>query len=375
MIPDLRARLRDAANKPKEAQPACQCMVKESRTQLSELPGITTIAKYQLERLGFSSATWDITRTLFLDTETTGLRGAGTVIFLVGFGWVEGDSFVVRQLLMRDYPEEAHLLQMVAEVIAQFDCVISFNGKSFDIPLLHDRFRMARMQAAWVDVPHIDLLHVARRTWKARLGSCSLGVLETSILHITRDKDLPGAEVPERYFTYLKCGDFSLLEDVLLHNEQDIRTLAVLLLHLVNVYDAPTVQVDMLDVISVGKALDRIGQGSAARHCFRVASVSALSKQARLQLALSYRHEKAYANAADAYREMIAHGEADAKEYIALAILLEHRLFNPSAALEITEKAILRFAGGTLWHMVDQDTMNSLYRRRERLRRKIERLV
>lgn len=373
MIPDLRSRLRSAANKPKAAQPIPMCMVKESRTPLTQLPDIEAISKAQLERMGFACDNWGITRTLFLDTETTGLRGAGTVIFLVGLGWVEEDCFIVRQLLMRDYPEETHLLQMVAEVMARFDCVITFNGKSFDIPLLHDRFRMSRMQTAWIDIPHMDLLHVARRTWKARLGNCSLGSLEASVLHIQRDQDIPGGEVPERYFKYLKCGDFSLLADVLRHNKQDIRTLAVLLLHLVKVYDAPTMQVDMLDVLSVGKALDRIGQSVVARRCFQVASVSALSKQARIQLALSYRRERAYADAADAYRQLIAHGEAEATEYIALAILLEHRLKDIPAALDMTEKAIIRFAGGTLWCSIDQNTMESLYRRRERLKRKMER--
>lgn len=373
MIPDLRARLKSIANQPKTAQAPCECMVIESRTPLSLMHGVASISQNQVQRLGFPDLQWDMNRALFLDTETTGLRGAGTVAFLVGLGFVEEDAFVVRQLLMRDYPEEARLLQMVADTLSRFDCVVTFNGKSFDMPLLRDRFRMARVDYIWRDLPHIDLMHIARRIWKARLGSCTLGALEERILAIKRGSDIPGSEVPERYFRYLKSGDFSLLEDVLQHNEQDVRTLALLLRHVADIFEAPHAQTDMLDVLSAGKALDKLGQGMIARHCFQVASVSELSKQARLHLAWSYRREKDFTSAADAYRDMIAHGEAGVLEYIALAILLEHRLQNVPDALEITEKAIIRFAGGGLWYTIEKETLESLYRRRERLKKKLQR--
>ena len=120
-------------------------------------------------------------RMLFVDTETTGLAGAGTVAFLVGMAWLEGDGLCVTQLFLRDYAQEAAQLEAFAARLDWAQCLVSFNGKSFDLPVLRDRFTMLRMREKWREKPHLDLLHAARRTWKARLGDCSLGALERKI--------------------------------------------------------------------------------------------------------------------------------------------------------------------------------------------------
>lgn len=363
MIPDLRARLKAASDKPKAETHPCVCRVYESRTPLAALGGPFLVSDAYIRRLGLAVDTFDLRRALFIDTETTGLRGAGTVAFLVGLGWVEDDSFVVRQLLMRDYPEETPMLTHLAALLPRHDCLISFNGKSFDLPLLRDRFIMARLKEEWRALPHLDLLHAARRTWKLRLGSCTLGALEAQVLGIAREGDLPGAEVPERYYQFLKCGDQRLLDDVLRHNEQDIRTLYSLLGRLCEVYAAPETQADMLDIFSIGRALDRYGEGEMARRCFHVASVSTLSRQARLQLARSYRRDMDYQSAADTYRSMIDRGEADPQVYTALAILLERRLHDVEAALDVTEMALRRFSGGHPLCSADAQTINAFTRR------------
>lgn len=373
MINDLRSRLKAVANKPKEEPVHADCMVLESRMPIAQAPGLLAVNAAQVKRLGMELPAWDIRRALFLDTETTGLRGAGTVAFLVGLGWVDGDDFIVRQLLMRDYPEELSQLTQVAGILQDFDCVVSFNGKSFDLPLLRDRFTMARLRQAWRDLPQLDLLHTARRTWRLRLGKCNLGNLEESVLGISREGDLPGAEVPERFFQYLKTGDMGLLDDVLRHNEQDIRTLAVLLARLAQAYEEPETQTSILDVFSIGRALERCGEGEMARRCFHVASVSELSQQARLQLARSFRRDKEYEQAAEAYRGMIARGEAEAETYTALAILLERQMGDVHGALDVTEKALWRFSGGNFLHRADTETLDALQRRRVRLRKRIER--
>lgn len=374
MMPDLRSRLKAVAKKQNSAPvPVAECLRLEYRTSLSEMPGLLDTTAEHVRRLGLEMPTWDVRRALFIDTETTGLRGAGTVAFLVGLGWVEGDEFIVCQLLMRDYPEEVHQMEQVADFLERFDCAVSFNGKSFDLPLLRDRFTMARLRDRWRDLPQLDLLHATRRTWRLRLGACNLGAVEEAVLGIVRENDLPGAEVPERYFRYLKCGDFSLLEDVLRHNEQDIRSLGVLLARLAQVYEQPTEQTSMLDVFSVGRALDKTGDGELARRCYRVASVSELSQQARLHLAKSYRHEKDFIHAAETYQDMISRGEADAQVYVALAILLERYLGKPGEALAVTEKALWRFSGGDFLHKADRETLAALEGRRMRLKRRIER--
>ncbi|MDR0896420.1 MAG: ribonuclease H-like domain-containing protein [Oscillospiraceae bacterium] len=364
MITDLRARLKAVADKPQKPQNIATCEVIEASMPAPK--GLGDVTETHLRRLGFN-APWDAKRALFLDTETTGLRGAGTVAFLVGVGWLSGDQFIVRQYLMRDYPEEADLLAQLAALLPGFDCIISFNGKSFDVPLLADRFTMQRLRVDFARFAQLDLLHAARRTWRLRLGSCTLGRVEELVLGIPRDHDLPGAEVPERYFRFLKTGERALLDDILAHNLQDVRTLALLLSHLARVYASPDAQQSMLDVFSAGRALERYGEAALARRCFQVASVSELSRQARFALAQSYRKQQDFHRAAEVYRGLIARGEGGADAYTALAVLLEHRLGDAPGALLVTERAMLRFAG------VDKEAVADLERRRVRLKRKIYR--
>ena len=206
-----------------------------------------------LRRMRFD-APFDPRRALFLDTETTGLSGgAGTVAFLVGLGRVEGDRFAVYQYLMPNYGAEPLLLEKVAALVREAEALVTFNGRSFDVPLLRSRFVMCRMEDPTRDMPHLDLIHPARRAWKLRLKDCSLGHIEESVLGIRRENDIPGSEVPERYFSFLKSGDMSLLEDIVSHNRQDIVSLEALLARLSRAYAAPLEQTSMLDVFSLGR--------------------------------------------------------------------------------------------------------------------------
>ena len=141
---------------------------------------------------------FDPRRILYLDTETTGLGGSGTVAFLVGMGFLTDNGFEVHQFLMRDYPEEPYLLKHVAAGLGRFDVLRTFNGTTFDVPLLESRFLMNRMDRNCLDLPHLDLLHMCRRLWKLRLGRCNLGRLEEVILGKPREEDIPGSEVPQR---------------------------------------------------------------------------------------------------------------------------------------------------------------------------------
>jgi len=169
------------------------------------------------------------TKWAFLDTETTGLAGGtGTYAFLIGVGNIEPAGFPLRQFLMRDYGEEPSLLRRLSEHLAQFDVLITYNGKTYDQPLLETRFRMARARHPFERMEHLDLLFGARRLWKLRLESCRLVELENQILGVERQGDLPGEIIPYYYFEYLRTQQAFKLVPVFHHNAIDILSLACL---------------------------------------------------------------------------------------------------------------------------------------------------
>ncbi len=170
----------------------------------------------------------DDSRLLFLDTETTGLSGgAGTIAFLVGIGASLGADFEIRQYFVTDYPGEPELIAALAKEINEAHTIVSYNGKSFDLPILRSRFALNGRRLP--PVGQIDLLHPARRLWKRSIGACSLHAIEEQVLKVERSEDVPGFMVPELYFDYLKDGDPAPLQGVFSHHLYDIHSLATLL--------------------------------------------------------------------------------------------------------------------------------------------------
>lgn len=173
----------------------------------------------------------DLPRAAYVDTETTGLStGAGTVAFLVAIGTLEGDRLRVRQLLLPDYPDEGALLRLVMADLGRVDRLVSYNGRTYDLPLLVARLTVHGLFTAMSGMPgrHDDLLPVSRRLFRRPLGSARLADIERGVLGIERAADLPGSEVPGRWFGYLRGGSPDLLADVLDHNLQDVASLALL---------------------------------------------------------------------------------------------------------------------------------------------------
>ena len=171
----------------------------------------------------------DPTKWAFLDTETTGLAGGtGTYAFLIGVGSIDSTGFRLRQFFMRDYGEEASQLHRLAEYLEPFDVLITYNGKSYDQPLLETRFRMARARHPFDRMEHLDLLFGARRLWKLRLESCRLVELENRILGVERQGDLPGEMIPYVYFEFLRTQHAFRLVPIFHHNAIDILSLACL---------------------------------------------------------------------------------------------------------------------------------------------------
>lgn len=318
---------------------------------------------------------FDPRRILYLDTETTGLGGSGTVAFLVGMGFLTDGGFEVHQFLMRDYPEEPYLLRHVANGLGKFDVLCTFNGTTFDVPLLESRFLMNRMDRGCLELPHLDLLHMCRRLWKLRLGRCNLGRLEEVVLGKPRQDDLPGSEVPQRYFTYLKTKQMSLLDDILKHNAQDIASLCVLLNHMADLYLHPEKIRFSEDVYSMGRALERIHRTENARHCYRLARKGRMGDRAGAALAASYRRSGDREEAAEIWREMIRERRGGADPYVELAKYEEHIRRDPAAALKLTEQALALLSEPRLRESgTVQETKNELQYRRQRLLRKLKEL-
>ena len=275
---------------------------------------------------------------------------------------------------MRDYPEEPYLLKHVAAGLGKFDVLCTFNGTTFDVPLLESRFLMNRMDRdCLLEMPHLDLLHMCRRLWKLRLGRCNLGRLEEVILGKPRVDDLPGSEVPQRYFTYLKTKRMELLEDILKHNAQDIASLCVLLNHMADLYLHPEKIRFSEDVYSMGRALERVEQTEHARKCYRLASRGRMGDMASSALAVSYRRSGQREEAAEVWREMIRNGRGGAGPYVELAKYEEHVRRDLRAALKLTEEAIVRLSEPGLGQDESvQETKNELQYRWQRLKRKLK---
>lgn len=164
---------------------------------------------------------------LFFDLETTGLSGgAGNYFFLIGLGFLEGSSLVVEQVFLADYPGEAEYLDYICERLKRGRVFVSYNGKSFDSHLLRMRFQMNGREYELAE--QIDLLYWARRLWKKTLPDCSLKSVEAGVLGINREDDVPGYEIPDIYFSFLKSGASGPLRRVFEHNLQDIISLVKL---------------------------------------------------------------------------------------------------------------------------------------------------
>ena len=208
----------------------------------------------------------DFTRMLMLDTETTGLAGGtGTVPFLVGLAWFEGRALRVHQLFLRRMGEEAPMLRLLAERMATSSCMVTFNGKSFDWPLLRTRFVLNRVPVP-PELPHLDLLHCARRVFKHRGEGARLVHLEGQVLGHHRVGDVDGSLIPELYFRFLRGTDGSELVPVLEHNANDLLLLAALLGDLVRRFrtDGTTERQDPRDLLGFALVAERAGDAGRA---------------------------------------------------------------------------------------------------------------
>jgi uncharacterized protein YprB with RNaseH-like and TPR domain len=281
---------------------------------------------------------------MFLDLETTGLSGgAGTVAFLVGIGFFENGAFRTRQFLLPGFASERALLHAVAECLGDAGCLVTYNGKTFDLPVMETRWLFHRQPLAWTDLTHLDMLHVSRRLWRARgddpEASCRLVFLERDLFGVERVGDVPGMEIPGRYFDYIRYGNAELLEPVLHHNRLDLLSLALLTARAIRlireaVSDRAPIITNPQERLAVGRELMRLHQRSAAEACFRgVAECSTAPDSVRAEALYSWarllRRARRHQEAAEVWRRLASSRtvravlRAEAQE--ALAIHHEHR--------------------------------------------------
>jgi hypothetical protein len=290
---------------------------------------------------------------VFLDTETTGLAGGtGTCAFLIGVGNIEGMKFEVRQFFLRDYPEEKALLEALAEMLEACEGIVTFNGKTFDVPLLETRYALARMKSPFERLVHFDALHPARRLWKLRLESCKLTDLETAVLGVTREGDVPGSEIPAIYFDYLRTGDAQGLQPVFYHNALDVVSLAALTVELARAlgHGGAEALASPLDLFSLSRILGTAGSKEKSITTCRQALAGGLPQQveslALKHLAAEFKRQRQHESAVELWLELSRREPPLAVEALEeLAIHSEHHLGDLQQALEFTLAALAHLEG------------------------------
>jgi uncharacterized protein YprB with RNaseH-like and TPR domain len=316
---------------------------------------------------------------LFLDTETTGLAGGtGTYAFMIGIAWWDSGGLQVEQFFMRDLDEEHSLLLELSERMKQRPVLVTFNGKSFDWPLLETRYRMTRCVPPFSPRLHLDLLHPARQIWRLRLGSVRLKDLERHVLgeggrsvDWSRHDDIDSSLIPQMYFDYLRGGPAEPLAGIFRHNQMDLRGLAALAGKILKLLDsgngigsaAPAETSDPIEVLGLSRIMRNRGHSTRARELYETALLFGLPRPverlAQRELAQLAKRELDYTRAIslwDELRQAPARGKRseaplfadDARKALEsaieaaeqLAIYYEHRVKEPQRALELIRAAI-----------------------------------
>lgn len=293
---------------------------------------------------------------VFLDTETTGLAGAGALAFMVGVAYfephpniqdgkiVDGEALVVRQYFLRDHGDEPVMLEHLDALLGGKAGLITFNGRSFDVPLLDNRYLMNRRRGRLIEMPHIDLLPPARRLYRTRLGSCALGALEQNLLGLQRtQEDVPGWLIPSLYNNYLRSGDASDLTRVFYHNEMDMLSMVTLAGRIFREMTTSRCE-HAIDQVSLGRWQADLGMHAEAEATLR-AAMNDDSPLDAYQLALQrlsqiYKQSDRRTEAVIAWQQLAAISEGDISPFVELAKHYEWHEIDISTATLWTQRGL-----------------------------------
>ncbi|MGB9812491.1 MAG: ribonuclease H-like domain-containing protein [Thermovenabulum sp.] len=316
----------------------------------------------------------DILRTAFLDTETTGLAGgSGTYAFLIGVGFFEKNCFKILQFFMPDYSEEASILVRLNNVLSEFEFLITFNGKVYDIPLLNTRYVINKLDSPLKEIHNLDLLTACRKIFKKRLKSVALSNLEKQLLYMERENDIPGFLIPSVYFNYLRTGEIDGLLPIFYHNQKDILSMVNLLYAVFDVVKNPLYSHICRDedYICIGKLYEDRGDFEKSIECYKKAlETESVKKEAYVRLSLLYKKLNMWDKAVDLWMEMVNKNIDPVFALEELAKYFEHKEKNYEEAVKAAEKALsILMIKKRLLH-IDDNKIFDFKKRLERLKGK-----
>ncbi len=321
----------------------------------------------------------DISEFVFLDTETTGLSGGtGTIPFMIGAARFSGDQFVLEQFFLRNPSEEKAQLAALTKFVDGANAVVSYNGKSFDLPIINTRYILNRLSNPFDEMGHIDLLHITRRVWKRRLKQCNLGNIEKEILSFFRtDEDIPGYLVPEFYRNYILNGDPSQIAKIFYHNEVDVVSLSALFTTLAAMLEDPTSDKisHTQDIYSIGRLMESLDREVMAERLYASEHFLSSNDQDRILSLLSrariFKRNKNYSEALPLWQQ--AHELGSTEATLELAKYYEHSVKDHEQALEFTDILLDQAKRNPSLH-ASEGTLSKIQHRRNRLQQKIEKI-
>ena len=320
----------------------------------------------------------DLSTALFIDLETTGLSGgSGVIPFNVGMGYYRDDKFMVGQYFLGELAEEERMIQELADFFKEMDfqSVVTYNGKSFDIPLLETRFILQRQPFVLSELPHLDFLFPARRLWSHKYENCRLFHLALNVVQTGRTEDIPSAEIPWRYFQYLQTGNYDLIEPILYHNQEDILSLLGLVVIGAQIFsEDPELCIgDAMDFYGAGKVMASAGDIEKSVQFFQKALDGKLtdevSVETKKRLSFHFKKHQDWDSAVPIWKEMTSTTvvtPAQLFSFRELAMHFEHRLKNLKEAKRIAEEGFVLSTGVSSFYERDFSY------RLDRLRRKIK---
>lgn len=287
---------------------------------------------------------------LFMDTETTGLAGGtGTMAFLVGIGYFGDDRFVIEQYFVRRFAEERAVLEeflsRLASTARTDGVLVTFNGKCYDLPLLHNRAVLQRFSSIPAIDAHIDLLYPSRRLWKKHLSDCALKTLERVLVGFIRQGDVPAFLIPEIYFRYLRTSDPTSLKEVFYHNQLDILSMVALLDVMLVLFSREAAGDDLpVDRLSMARMVEEVDRDEFIFEFYDDLLGGSLGEGERKQLMMRkarlYKRKRNFEEAVSLWEAALSCRGFSAEPYEELAKVYEHCLSDLSKARDYTERAL-----------------------------------